>query len=316
MTRLLRSRELSVAAVLIVLGLLMLLTDVRAAFYSPRNLQNILQQVALLSLFAIGETIVIITGGIDLSLGSLIAFAGMLVALFVTKLGAGLIAGPAVALAVALALLAGLAIGFVHAALIHRLALPPFVVTLASLLILRSQSLVLNHQLPISLSDYPSLLALSQGWSPLLILAGVAVVTHVLLTRMRIGRYLYAVGSNEQATLLSGVNVFKVKLFAYGASGLLGALAGILWAAYGGQGDPLAGSGYELDAVAAAVVGGASLTGGRGSVIGTILGAVLLQTILSSINLTLSSPDIWRGTVVGGVLLFAVLVTAFQQRTR
>jgi ribose transport system permease protein len=112
------------------------------------------------------------------------------------------------------------------------------------------------------------------------------------------------------------VNVFKVKLFAYGASGLLGALAGILWAAYGGQGDPLAGNGYELDAVAAAVVGGASLTGGRGSVIGTILGAVLLQTILSSINLTLSSPDIWRGTVVGGVLLFAVLVTAFQQRSR
>jgi ribose transport system permease protein len=314
--RLLRSRELSVAAVLIVLGLLMLLTDVRAAFYSPRNLQNILLQVALLALFAIGETIVIITGGIDLSLGSLIAFAGMLVALFVTKLGAVLIAGPAVALAVLLALLAGLAIGGIHATLSHRLALPPFVVTLASLLILRSQSLVLNKQLPISLSEYPGLLALAQGWTPLLILAGVAVVTHVLLTRMRIGRYLYAVGSNEQATLLSGVNVFKVKLFGYGASGLLGALAGILWAAYGGQGDPLAGNGYELDAVAAAVVGGASLTGGRGSVTGTILGAVLLQTILSAINLTLSSPDIWRGTVVGGVLLFAVLVTAFQQRTR
>jgi ribose transport system permease protein len=240
----------------------------------------------------------------------------MLVALFVTKLGAVLIAGPAVALALLLALLAGLAIGFVHAALVHRLALPSFVVTLASLLILRSQSLVLNKQLPISLSEYPGLLALAQGWTPLLILAGVAVVTHVLLTRMRIGRYLYAVGSNEQATLLSGVNVYKVKLFAYGASGLLGALAGTLWAAYGGQGDPLAGNGYELDAVAAAVVGGASLTGGRGSVIGTILGAVLLQTILSSINLTLSSPDIWRGTVVGGVLLFAVLVTAFQQRSR
>jgi ribose transport system permease protein len=316
MARLLRSRELSVAAVLVTLGLLMLLTDVRAAFYSPRNLQNILQQVALLALFAIGETIVIITGGIDLSLGSLIAFAGMLVALLVTKFGAVLLAGPAISLALLLTLLAGLAIGFVHATLIHRLALPPFVVTLASLLILRSQSLILNKQLPISLSDYPGLLGLAQGWTPLLILAGVAIVTHVLLTRMRIGRYLYAVGSNEQATLLSGVNVFKVKLFAYGASGLLGALAGILWAAYGGQGDPLAGNGYELDAVAAAVVGGANLTGGRGSVPGTVLGAVLLQTILSAINLTLSSPDIWRGTVVGGVLLFAVLVTAFQQRSR
>src|SRR5207253_2140294 len=95
---------------------------------------------------------------------------------------------------------------------------------------------------------------------------------------------------------------------------MLGGLAGILWAAYGGQGDPQAGSGYELDAVAAAVVGGANLMGGQGSVIGTILGATLLHVILSAINLTLTNPDIWRGTVVGGVLLFAVLVTAYQQK--
>jgi ribose transport system permease protein len=131
-----------------------------------------------------------------------------------------------------------------------------------------------------------------------------------------VGRYLYSVGSNEQATLLSGVNVYKVKLFAYGASALLGGVAGVLWASYGGQGDPLAGQAYELDAVAASVVGGASLAGGQGSVLGTVLGATLLMVIFSAINLTLSSPDLWRGTVVGGVLLFAVLVTALQQRRR
>src|SRR5205085_11161802 len=97
-------------------------------------------------------------------------------------------------------------------------------------------------------------------------------------------------------------------------SGLLGGLAGVLYAGYGSQGDPQAGSAYELDAVAAAVVGGANLMGGQGSVVGTVLGALLLHTIFSAINLTLSSPDLWRGTVVGGILLFAVLVTAFQQR--
>lgn len=321
---LVQSREFSVVIVLLVLCVAMIFTDARDTFYSGRNIQNILRQVALLAVFSIGETIVIITAGIDLSLGSLIAFSGMVLALFVTKLGVSLVAGPAIALGILLTLLVALAIGAIHAALIHKLDLPPFVVTLASLLILRSQSLIVNKQLPISLQDYPALLFLANGTlfdgtpfalpMPIVILAVVAVLTSIALNKMRIGRYLYSIGSNEQATGLSGVNVYKVKLFAYGASAVLGGLAGILWAAYGAQGDPQAASGYELDAVAAAVVGGANLMGGQGSVMGTILGATLLQVIFSAINLKLSSPDIWRGTVVGGVLLFAVLVTALQQR--
>ncbi len=367
--RLLRSREISVVVVLLLLCILMGLSSTRSAFYSQRNIQNVLLQTALLSIFAIGETLVIITAGIDLSLGSMIGFAGMLVALFVTKLGVSLLAGPAIALAILLTLIVALAIGGLHATLIHRLDLPPFVITLGSLLILRSAGLLVNNQLPISLADYPGLLFLANGnlaptapfwwgldvlvllavigivrlqperlgpsvglgvlwlllhlWSwrvgfalpiPLVMLAVIALVTHLILTSTRIGRYLYSVGSNEQATRLSGVNVFRVKLFAYGASALLGGLAGILWAAYGGQGDPQAGSGYELDAVAAAVVGGANLMGGEGSVVGTVLGACLLHVILSAINLTLSSPDVWRGIVVGSVLIFAVLVTALQKR--
>lgn len=366
--RMVRQRESSVLAVLMLLCIGMAFTGARDSFFSPRNAQNVMQQVALLSIFAIGETLVIITGGIDLSLGSLVAFSGMVVALFVTTLGVKLVAVPAIVLAILGMLLIAAAIGSIHATLIHKLRLPPFVVTLASLLVLRSQSLVIKGQLPISLAEYPALLWLANGMVPLstpvrigidvlavawlvycgaarrerllgaaalaavlvglhlatwyvklsipipvFILAAFAVVAHLLLTRARIGRYLYSIGSNEQATRLSGVNVFGVKLFAYCASAILGATAGILLAAYGGQGDPLAGNGYELDAVAAAVVGGANLMGGQGSVIGTILGALLLHTILSAINLTLSSPDIWRGTVVGGVLLFAVFVTALQQ---
>ena len=135
-----------------------------------------------------------------------------------------------------------------------------------------------------------------------------------ILARTKIGRHVYSVGSNEQATLLSGVNVGRVKLFAYGTSALLGGVAGILYAGYGGQGDPLSGGGYELNAVAAAVIGGANLNGGQGSVGGTVLGACLLMVIQNAINLNLDNASRWEGTVVGGVLLLAVLTTALQQR--
>jgi ribose transport system permease protein len=318
------SREFSVALVIAFVCLAMPFTSARETFYSDRNVLNLSRQVALLAIFAIGETVVIITGGIDLSLGSLIAFAGMVTALTVTRLDAAMGPAGAVWLGVSLTLLVSLAIGFLHATVIHRLRLPPFVVTLASLLILRSQSLVANNQLPVTLEAYPALLYLANGTLfengpvpipvPVIIMLAIAIVVAVLLMRARIGRYVYSVGSNETATRLSGVSVFGVKLFAYGASALLGGIAGVLWAAYGGQGDPLAGQSYELDAVAASVVGGADLMGGRGSVVGTVLGATLLMVIFSAINLTLTKPDLWRGTVVGGVLLLAVLTTAVQQR--
>lgn len=318
------SREFSVVIVLLFLCLYMFLNPARDRFYSGVNIQNMLRNVSLLGVFAIGETIVIITGGIDLSLGSLIAFSGMLMAALVTRFDHTMVTSVAILLGVAIALACSFGIGGIHAALIHKLRLPPFVVTLASLLILRSQALIMNSQLPITLEKYPPLLNIANGTLfeksmmpipvPLLFLVAVAVIAALLLNRSRIGRYIYSVGSNEQATALSGVNVMRVKLFAYGASALLGGLAGILWAAYSGQGDPRAAQAYELEAVAASVVGGASLMGGEGSVMGTVLGASLLWVIFSVINLTLNKPDLWRGTVLGGVLLFAVLVTAFQQR--
>ena len=322
--RLLMSREFSVVLVIAAVCLAMKFTSASEAFFSDRNTLNLTRQIALLAIFAVGETVVIITAGIDLSLGSLIAFSGMLAALTVTRLDPSMGPGGAIVIGVLLVLIVSALIGATHATLIHRLRLPPFVVTLASLLILRSQSLVANDQLPVTLEAYPALLYLANGTFfegtsipipvPVGIMVMVAVVMSLVLMRTRIGRYVYSVGSNEVATQLSGVNVYRVKLFAYGASALLGGVAGILWAAYGGQGDPLAGQSYELDAVAASVVGGADLMGGRGSVLGTVLGATLLMVVFSAINLTLTKPDLWRGTVVGGVLLLAVLTTAVQQR--
>jgi ribose transport system permease protein len=322
--RLLAARESSVAMVLLLLGFALYLHPVSETFYSPLNRQNLMLQIALISIFAIGETIVIITGGIDLSLGSLIAFTGMLLALFATQLDTRLYSGAAVGLAIFLTLLVALLIGTLHATLIHRLRLPPFVVTLAALTILQSQSLLMNGNLPISIAAFPFLKYLANGKIfpesdyaipiPVVILAVIAIVMHLIMTRTRIGVYTYSLGSNETATRLSGVNVGKVKLFAYGTSALLGGVAGILYAGYGGQGDPLSGRGYELNAVAAAVIGGANLMGGQGSIGGTILGACLLRVILSGINLTITNPSLWEGSVVGGVLLTAVLTTALRQR--
>ncbi len=326
--QLLASRETSVLAVLLLLILGMSFTSVRSQFFGPSNLQQMAFQVALLSIFAIGETIVIISGGIDLSLGSLIAFSGMMLAFLVNRLDSRMFTSGAVVLAITMTLLASWLIGAAHTILIQRVKLPAFVVTLTSLLVLRSQSLVMNHhqQIPVDQDHFPVFNWLTNGKLfastthaipiPVIIMIVIAIAAHLVLSKTRMGRYLYSVGSNEQATMLSGVNVFKVKLFAYGTSALLGGIAGLLYMGYGGQGDPSAGNSYELDAVAAAVVGGASLSGGQGSVLGTVFGACLLNAILSVILLTLSQPDIWRGTIVGGVLLLAVLATAFQQRKR
>ncbi len=298
----------------------------RGPFYSPENLQNLSRQIAFLAVFAVGEAIVIITGGIDLSLGSLIAASGMLLGHLLTRTGLGGMAPAAgITLAVLLVVLAGLLLGVVHATLIHRLRLPPFVVTLASLSILHSGALLVNQQLPIPLVEYPQVLELGNGRLylagsnfgvpiPVVIVLVVAILGHLILRYTRPGRHVYSVGSNEEATRLSGVQVYRVKLFAYGASGALGALAGVLYASYGTQGDPLLGVGYELNAVAAAVIGGCSLAGGRGSVLGTLLGACLLNVILSAINLTIERPTLWEGLVVGGVLLAAMLFNTARER--
>ncbi len=325
--RIFLSREASVFFVLVLLCVMMAFSPARGQFFSPRNLQQILLQVGLLSIFAIGETVVIITGGIDLSLGSLIAFSGMLLALTVNALDAhtSLFSAAAVLLAMLITLFVCTGLGAWHSALIHRVRLPAFVVTLVSLLVLRSQSLIMNshQQIPVAAKRFPLFDWLANGKIPLpsfelpvpvLLLAVIAIVVHIILTRTQMGRYLYSVGSNEQATELSGVSVAKVKFFAYGVSALLGGIAGVLYMGYGGQGDPTAGQSYELYAVAAAVVGGASLTGGQGSVPGTVLGACLLNTIRSVILLTLAQPDLWNDTVVGGVLMLAVLTTVFQGR--
>lgn len=324
--RFVTAREASVLILLVLLLALMAFSEHRDRFFRADNLQNLSRQIALLAIFSIGEAIVVIVGGIDLSLGSLIAASGMWLAWTLTRMAeAGYSMGVTVAAAIAVTLALSALLGTFHATLIHYLRLPPFVVTLASLRILLSVALLTNQQLPIPIVDFRPVVELANGYlyiqgtsfgvpKPVLILVVVLVVMELIMRRTQMGRYVYSVGSNEEAARLSGVPVFRVRWFAYGMSAVLCGLAGILYAGFGNQGDPRGGQSYELNAITAAVIGGASLAGGEGSVMGTFLGACLLQVILGIINQTIRNPSLWQGIVVGGVLLATVIFNELRRR--
>jgi ribose transport system permease protein len=320
------SPEASVVVVMLLLIVFMAINGELKPFVQPFNQQSLSRSISLQAIFAIGELLVILTGGIDLSVGSLIAFDGMLLASVMSRLADGGMPIPqATAIGIGVVLLFSLAVGLIHATLIHSLRLPPFVVTLASFSILRSGAQLLNNAVPIPIERFKLIGYLGNGSvyiagttvnAPVttVILAVIAVACAAILSFSRMGRRIYSVGSNEEATRLSGVNVFQVRAFVYGASSLLAGVAAILYAGYGAQGDPSSGVMFELNAISAVVIGGGVLTGGRGSVAGTVLGALLLEWILNVINLNphLSNPTLWRGTVVGGVLLLAVIVNQLR----
>ena len=312
-----RSREFGVLVSLAAIVLLIIASgsDAREAFLRPSNIQNLTRQIALLAIFAIGETFVVISGGIDLSVGSMVAVSGVVTALCLDPARLGCCAP----LAAVIALCACAAIGLLHAILISRLGIPPFVATLGSLLILRSASLLLTDSVPIAVAD-EALTNLGnarvQGVPvPVLFLIGVAIPAILLMRTTRYGRYLYALGGNEEAARLSGVNVERMKMLAYILSALFAGLAGIIFAGYLKQADPQHGVAYELYAIAAAVIGGCSLMGGEGSVIGTILGSSLLMIIVNAINLTVKkNATLWEGVIVGSIVIAAVAFNALRQR--
>jgi len=311
-------RELGLAvAVLAVVGLV-ILSGKGGRFFGADNQISLWRQVGLLGTFAVGEAIVIIAGGIDLSVGSVIAFAGILGTLTMRGL-AGDVGynqpAPATALAagLAVALLAGLGVGLFHALLINRLRLPPFIATLGTLAGLRSAAELISHLQPITAS-YTNFRALSQGVTPLWIFLVVALGAGFLMRRTAVGRQILALGGNEEAARLSGLNTGRLKTVAYGLSGILAGLAGAIYAAYSGQGDPRAGVAYELQAVAAAVVGGCSLTGGSGSIPGVCLGVLLLQVTLNAILVVVRRDATqWQGLVVGVVVILAVALNHLRQ---
>lgn len=326
--RWLATPEASVLLVLLVLWVYMFFSGggkLSSGFFSEQNRDNLSRSVSLLAIFAVGELLVILTGGIDLSVGSLIAFTGMLVATAMNGFSAaGMGEGAATVSGVAVALLFSLALGLLHATLVHFLRLPPFVVTLGSMSMLRSAALLFNNGVPVPIEKFQFLIYLGNkklyiAGTPLglpvttVILAVIALIMAAVMAGTGIGRRVYSVGSNEDASRLSGVDVFRVKAFVYCTCSLLAGLAGVLYAGYSQQGDPRSGAMFELNAISAAVIGGALLTGGRGSIAGTLLGAVLLGSIVSMINFRVGDPARWEGMVVGAVLLLAVIFNRLRQ---
>jgi ribose/xylose/arabinose/galactoside ABC-type transport system permease subunit len=284
--------------------------DFLSAFFSVANLINVALSVAVIAILGVGMTAVIITGGIDLAVGSAVAFVGIVAAVAArAPVGAGIVVTTLVAVLAGLA--AGAASGAVTGVLVARLRVPAFLATLALLSIDRGLAFVIGGGR--SIGDLPSpLLTLGQGELlgipvPVWLMAAAVLGGWFVLTRTVWGRWVYAVGGNEEATWLAGIDTRAVVFWTYVANGVIVGLAGLVLTARLGAAVPNAGLGYELDVIAAVVVGGTALTGGRGSVLGTLAGAVFIGVLNNALNLADVDPYLQR-IAVGVVILAAVLV--------
>ncbi|MFF4947262.1 ABC transporter permease/substrate-binding protein [Streptomyces rubiginosohelvolus] len=279
-------------------------------FLTTQNLLNVGVQAAVTAILAFGVTFVIVSAGIDLSVGSVAALSATVLAWSATS------AGVPVVLAVVLAIVTGIACGFVNGALISYGKLPPFIATLAMLSIARGLSLVISQGSPIAFPDSVSRLGDTLGgWLPVpvLVMIAMGLITALILGRTFIGRSMYAIGGNEEAARLSGLRVKRQKIVIYALSGLFAAVAGIVLASRLVSAQPQAAQGYELDAIAAVVIGGASLAGGVGKASGTLIGALILAVLRNGLNL-LSVSAFWQQVVIGVVIALAVLLDTLRRK--
>lgn len=284
-------------------GLLLLavvIAIMQPAFLNAQNLVNVGVQAAVIAIMAFGMTFVVVAGGIDLSVGSIAALAAMVGALT---------AGP-------LGLVVGALCGLVNGALISYGKLPPFIATLAMLSVARGLTLVFSEGQPHETDAVVTFLGSNLAPMvplPLLLMLAFFGITGLILTRTNLGRRMYAIGGNEEAAKLSGIDVRKQKLWIYALSGLFAAAAGLVLAGRLGSAGPQAAVGYELDAIAAVVIGGASLSGGVGRATGTLVGALVLAVLRNGLNL-LQVPPFWQQVVIGAVIALAALLDSLRRR--
>ena len=294
---------------LVLCGVLWALTP---HFLTVANLLNIAQQTAINAIVAVGMTYVIISGGIDLSVGSIVALSGV-------TLGWALQDGQPLPLALAIALLVGAGCGLMNGVIVSWGGLPPFIVTLGMMSIARGAALLFTEGRPVSGFDsgFRSLATGHLGPIPVPIVVTIVVylLAHLVLTRTTFGRYVYAIGGNEEATRLSGVSVRLHKSVVYAVSGLMSAIAAILLTARLNSAQPIAGTMYELDAIAATVIGGTSLIGGEGSLTGTLIGALIMGVLRNGLNL-LGVSSFLQQIVIGAVIIAAVLVDTVLKKQR
>jgi ribose transport system permease protein len=273
-------------------------------FLTVSNIFNVLRQISINALIAFGMTFVILTGGIDLSVGSILALS--------SAITAGLMdGGMDTTLAVLIGLLAGMAMGAVNGLIIAKGRVAPFIATLATMTVFRGLTLVYTEGKPIT-GLHPDFAMLGKGFfleipMPVIWMLISFAVLYFILRHTTFGRHVYALGSNEEATRLSGISTTRVKVWVYTISGLFAALSGIILASRLNSAQPTAGTAYELDAIAAVVLGGTSLAGGRGWIVGTLIGAMIIGVLDNGLNL-LNVSSFYQSVVKGAVILVAVLL--------
>ncbi|GAB3998919.1 sugar ABC transporter permease [Spirosoma daeguense] len=289
------------------------LTFLTPTFLTVQNLMIIVTQVSINALLAFGVTFVIITGGIDLSVGSIVAVTGIAAASF---------AHPdtyPVVMPIGMGMLAGLVFGAFNGFIITRSKVPPFIVTLGTMTVGRGLALILSKGRPVSnLSDSFNFIGGGKilGVPTLILILIVAfVICSIILRKTVLGRYMYAVGGNEQAARASGIQLGTVKMVVYTLCGGLAALAGILLTSRITTGQPNAGAGFELDAIAAAIIGGTSTSGGTGTMTGTLLGALLIGVISNGLDL-LNVTSYYQQVVMGIIIIGAVVLDSLNQSTK
>jgi ribose transport system permease protein len=281
-------------------------------FLTVPNLLNVAQQTSINAIVAVGMTYVIVSGGIDLSVGSIVALSGV-------ALGLALQEGHSTAAAILTGLMVGVACGLLNGTLVSWGGLPPFIVTLGMMSVARGAALLVTEGRPVSGFEggFRSLATGQVGFIPAPVVATAVVyaAAHLLLARTTFGRYVYAIGGNEEATRLSGVPVRLHKTLIYAVSGLMSAIAAVILTARLNSAQPIAGMMYELDAIAATVIGGTSLMGGEGTLLGTLVGALIMGVLRNGLNL-LGVSSFLQQIVIGGVIVGAVLVDTVLKKQR
>ena len=287
------------------------ITIINSNFLTANNLLNLLLQVTSNALIAFGMTFVILTGGIDLSVGSILALSSALTA---GLLGSGM----PVTLAILISLIMGCILGMMNGLLISYGKLAPFIVTLATMTIFRGATLVYTNGNPITkgLSDTFLFQFLGQGYIvgipfPVIIMFIVFIVLYVLLHKTAFGKSVYAIGGNEKAAYISGVKLNKVKIIIYSISGIMASISGLIITSRLSSAQPTAGASYEMDAIAAVVLGGTSLSGGKGRILGTLIGALIIGVLNNGLNI-IGVSAFWQQVVKGVVILIAVLIDRFK----
>ncbi|MGI9165883.1 MAG: ABC transporter permease [Pyrinomonadaceae bacterium] len=292
------------------LGLVVALWALTPHFLTISNLLNVAEQATIIAIIAVGMTFVIITAGIDLSVGSVLAFAGVVMA-------SALHQGVPLPVALLVGLGIGLLCGLVNGLLITIGRLPPFIATLGMMSVARGTALMFTEGRPVSgFSEGFRSLATGEVLripTPVIIMVVVYAIAYFVLARTKLGRYTYAIGGNEEAALLSGINVKLYKTLVYGLAGMLSGLAAILLTARLNSAQPIAGMNYELDAIAATVIGGTSLLGGEGTVVGTLIGALIMAVLRNGLNL-LGVSSFIQQIVIGSVIIVAVLIDMALKR--